>query len=227
MVLAVIAGSFLFPARAQEINTAEKETPPSTLAADTLPIREHPWIDTLTVSEQLFPSPVFRPNPKRSVICAAICPGLGQIYNRKYWKLPLVYGGYMGFIYAVAWNNKNYQDYSQAYFDLSKDDPNNPDSWHDSWINFVPAGREPSEYMLDANFKSQLKNGKDFYRRYRDLSIILTVGWYLICMADAYVDAQLFDFDISSNLSLRIEPVVSPATRHSDSLYGLSCNIKF
>ena len=224
MALAAIAGSFLFPTKAQETDRAE-ERHPSTLVADSLPIRE--WTDTLTVSKQLFPSPVFKPNPKRSVICAAVCPGLGQIYNRKYWKLPLVYGGYMGFIYAVTWNNKNYQDYSRAYFDISKDNPSDPDSWHDSWINFVPAGREPSEYILDANFKSQLRNGKDFYRRYRDLSIILTVGWYLICMADAYVDAQLFDFDISSDLSLRIEPVISPATRHSDSLYGLSCNIKF
>ena len=57
----------------------------------------------------------FNPNPNKAVIMAAVFPGLGQIYNRQYWKLPLVYGGFMGFIYAITWNNKNYSDYSQAY----------------------------------------------------------------------------------------------------------------
>jgi len=169
----------------------------------------------------------FKPNPTKAVIYSAVFPGMGQVYNRKYWKLPLVYGGFMGFIYAVSWNNKNYQDYSNAYFDVVQDDPNDPANWHTSWQNFVPAGMDPATYISDANFHTRLKNGKDFYRRYRDLSIILTVGWYLICMADSYVDAQLFDFDISPDLSLRIDPVISPSMRCNPSMYGLSCCIKF
>jgi hypothetical protein len=222
-----LCSGFLLPAKAQDTLTVENDTIP-VLQTDslTVPVPELRQSARQTLPEQ--PAPLaFKPNPKRAVIFSALCPGLGQIYNHKYWKLPIVYGGYMGFIYAITWNNKNYRDYSQAYFDISKDDPNDPDNWHGSWISFVPAGREPSEYILDSNFKSRLKNGKDFYRRYRDLSIILTAGWYLICMADAYVDAQLFDFDISSDLSLRITPVISPATRYNDSQYGLTCNIKF
>jgi hypothetical protein len=172
-------------------------------------------------------STTFKPNPKRAALYAALLPGWGQIYNGKFWKLPLVFGGYMGFIYAITWNNKNYQDYSNAYFDIVKDDPENSDSWHESWINFVPAGRDPASYLTDTNFHSRLKSGRDFYRRYRDLSIILTVGWYLICMADAYVDAQLFDFDISPDLSLHVAPVVNPATRYTSSLYGINCSINF
>ncbi|MDR1103321.1 MAG: DUF5683 domain-containing protein [Tannerella sp.] len=226
MTFVAVSGGLTFPVCAQETGVAGNDTVPP-VPVDSMQtgvfLRQP---DTLRWPEMKDVS-LFRPNSRRAVIYSAIFPGLGQIYNRKYWKLPLVYGGYMGFIYAVTWNNKNYQDYSRAYFDLAGEDPNNPDSWHDSWLSFVPAGREPASYLTDANFKSRLKNGRDFYRRYRDLSIILTVGWYFICMADAYVDAQLFDFDITPDLSLRIEPVVSPATRYTASLYGVSCHINF
>ncbi|MDR2765011.1 MAG: DUF5683 domain-containing protein [Tannerella sp.] len=225
MTFVIVSNGLVFPARAQETGTTGNDTVPR-LFADSMQVGKLQQVDTL-VQLEMTVAPLFKPNSRRAVIYSAVFPGLGQIYNRKYWKLPLVYGGFMGFMYAVTWNNKNYRDYSQAYFDLSKEDPNNPESWHESWLSFVPAGRDPASYLTDANFKSRLNNGRDFYRRYRDLSIILTVGWYFICMADAYVDAQMFDFDISPDLSLRIEPVISPATRYTMSLYGLSCNIKF
>ena len=172
----------------------------------------------------------FKPNPTRAVIYSAIFPGLGQIYNRKYWKVPIVYGGFVGFTYVITWNNKNLQDCGEAYKDLSFDlkhyKIDEPEKWHQSWQNFVAAGREPAE-RFNENFKSQLKRWRDLYRRNRDLSIIMAAGFYLICMADAYVDAQLFDFDISPDLSLRVEPVVSPATNFSPRLYGFHCSIKF
>lgn len=66
----------------------------------------------------------WRPNPKRAMWLAIVLPGAGQIYNRKYWKLPIVYGGFVGCIYAMRWNNQMYTDYSQAYLDLMDDDPN-------------------------------------------------------------------------------------------------------
>jgi len=176
------------------------------------------------------PSPhSFKPNPNKAILYSAIFPGLGQIYNRKYWKLPIVYGGFMGFSYAIMWNNKNLQDYGNAYRDLSFDLANNqgdPDSWHQSWKNFVAAGADPAT-RYNENFRGQLKRGRDAFRRNRDLSIILTVAFYFICMADTYVDAQLFDFDISSDLSLHIEPVINPGTGNNARLYGLNCSIKF
>jgi hypothetical protein len=135
----------------------------------------------------------------------------------------------MGFSYAIMWNNKNLQDYGQAYKDLTYDLINHkddPDSWHQSWKNFVAAGANP-ESRYNENFRTQLKRGRDMFRRNRDLSIIMTVGFYLICMADAYVGAQLFDFDVSPDLSLRIEPVVNPGMGNSARLYGLNCSIKF
>lgn len=171
----------------------------------------------------------FKPDPKKAVLMALV-PGLGQIYNRKFWKLPIVYGGLMGCMYAVTWNNRNYQDYSTAYKDIMMDaeEPNRPvEEFHTSWQDFLGVGYDPKEWVTNTNFQTQLKNRKDYYRRYRDLSIIITVGVYALSIIDAYVDAQLFDFDISPDLSMHWEPSVTPQTAYSSRSYGLSCSIKF
>ena len=166
----------------------------------------------------------------------ALVPGLGQIYNRKYWKLPLVYGAFMGCMYAITWNNKNYKDYSTAYFDImedyqkvlaaEKDGQKYEGPWQESWTIFVRNGEE-STYVSNAQFQENLKRRKDYFRRYRDLSIIITVGVYAISIIDAYVDAQLFDFDISPDLSLHWSPEVTPKTRYTPGSYGLNCSFKF
>ena len=169
----------------------------------------------------------FKPNPTKAVLFALV-PGLGQIYNRKYWKLPIVYGGLMGCMYAVTWNNKNYKDYSTAYKDIMYDaakNLENPDAWSKSWQDLTSMA--PEDAINNSNFKDQLKRQKDYFRRYRDLSIIITVGVYALSIVDAYVDAQLFDFDISPDLSLHLEPVVSPKTSVTPRTYGLNCSLKF
>lgn len=171
----------------------------------------------------------FKPDPKKAVLMALV-PGLGQIYNRKFWKLPIVYGGLMGCMYAVTWNNRNYQDYSTAYKDIMMDaeEPSRPvEEFHTSWQDFLGIGYDPKEWVTNTNFQTQLKNRKDYYRRYRDLSIIITVGVYALSIIDAYVDAQLFDFDISPDLSMHWEPSVTPQTAYSSRSYGLNCSIKF
>ena len=178
---------------------------------------------------------VFKPDPNKALLYALV-PGLGQIYNRKYWKLPLVYGAFMGCMYAITWNNKNYKDYSNAYFDIMIDygkvqlanqegtTYNGP--WSDKWTIFVPKGQE-SSYVSNTQFQDNLKRRKDYYRRYRDLSIIITVGVYAISIIDAYVDAHLFDFDVSPDLSFHWSPEVSPKTRYNSASYGLNCSLKF
>lgn len=185
--------------------------------------------DTVALKNSMTKSSSFKPDPKRAVIYSAIFPGLGQIYNKKYWKLPLVYGGFMGFAYAISWNNKNYQDYSKAYIDFHHDRSilDKPDEWKGSWQALLPLNRDPNEALTSSSFENFLRNGTNFYRRYRDLSIILSAGWYFLCIADAYVDAQLFDFDITPDLSMRIEPVVTPRIGNGSSLYGINCSIKF
>lgn len=181
--------------------------------------------DSAGVPKVKLPS-AFKPDPTKAVLLALV-PGMGQIYNRKYWKLPIVYGAFMGCLYAVTWNNKSYQDYSEAYKDFMYDTANEvpQENWHQSWQDVT--NRDPETVFNDTNFADQLKRRKDYYRRYRDLSIIITVGVYALSIVDAYVDAQLFDFDITPDLSMRLEPVVTPKTSYSSSTYGLNCSLKF
>ena len=141
----------------------------------------------------------FVPNPQRALWLALVLPGAGQIYNRKYWKLPLFYGGFLGCTYAFLWNQQMYMDYSQAYLDIMDDDP-----MTNSFRNLFPP-----TYDIDSRleqFKTVFKNRKDRYRRYRDLSAFCFIGVYLLSVVDAYVDAQLSVFDISPDLSLQVTP---------------------
>ncbi|MGL4853434.1 MAG: DUF5683 domain-containing protein [Phocaeicola sp.] len=163
----------------------------------------------------------FIPDSRKSVWYGLIFPGAGQIYNRKYWKLPIIYGGFMGCVYALDWNGKMYSDYSQAYLDIMDDDPNS-----NSYINFLPPGYDITGQ--EERFKTIFKNRKDTYRRQRDLSIIAFIAVYLLSVIDAYVDAELSDFDISKDLGLKIEPALFNDNRNrSMNAVGLQCSIKF
>ncbi len=149
----------------------------------------------------------FNPDPTRAVWLSALCPGLGQIYNRRYWKLPIVVGAYMGLAYATSWNNDMLTDYTRAYRDLMDNDPDTK-----SYMNFFAPGVQESDLSrtwLENVFKSR----KNYYRRNRDLCIIAMVGVYLVAMVDAYVDASLAHFDITPELSLDWSPAVIPDSR--------------
>lgn len=167
----------------------------------------------------------WRPNPKRALWLAVVLPGAGQIYNRKYWKLPIVYGGFLGCIYAMRWNNQMYRDYSQAYMDIMDDDPNTQ-----SYNQFLHLGAQIDSSNL-TRYQDLFKKRKDRYRRWRDLSFFCLVGVYALSIVDAYVDASLSEFDISKDLSLRVEPTIinntsskSPLTSNS---LGVSCSLNF
>lgn len=227
-VLFLLTGTFL--CHGQEIIPIET---PDTLfiePADSITRKVLQEADSLVIPppEELIEKEAFKPNPTRAVLYS-IVPGLGQIYNRKYWKLPILYGGLMGCAYAITWNHKNYSDYSQAYWGITREDP-----WahKDEWKDFVSSINVNDEEAmrakaLDANFVSQLKSRKDYFRRYRDMSIFIAVGVYVLGILDAYVDAHLFDFDISPDLSMRVEPAITPANGYSPHVYGINCSIKF
>lgn len=143
---------------------------------------------------------IFNPDPTRAVWMSALFPGLGQVYNRRYWKLPIVVAGFMGLGYGTSWNNNQFQDYSRAYRDLLDSDPNT-----NSYMDFFPPTTDES--TIDRNWlTATMRSRKDFYRRNRDLCIICMVGLYLLCMIDAYVDASMAHFDISPNLSMDVAP---------------------
>jgi hypothetical protein len=174
--------------------------------------------DTLSLKEE------FSPIPKRAVIYSAIMPGLGQVYNKKYWKLPILYGGFFGFTYAITWNNRYYRDYFVGYHDLI-DDNDATNAWH----NFIPYGQNPDS--VDKQWLSEtLKRRKDYYRRYRDLSIIGTAVLYALNIVDAYVDASLFNFEMSTDLSLNINPAVIQSQQlvnQTNTAFGLQCSFSF
>ena len=145
---------------------------------------------------------IFNPDPTRAVWMSVLFPGLGQVYNRRYWKLPIIVGGFMALGYGINWNNGQFQDYSQAYRDLLDNDPSS-----NSYMNFFPPNTQESD--LDKTWLTNvMKSRKDFYRRNRDLCIICTVGIYLLCIVDAYVDASLAHFDISPDLSMDVAPTI-------------------
>jgi hypothetical protein len=141
----------------------------------------------------------WQPNSIRAMWLAMVFPGGGQIYNRKYWKLPIVYGGVVGCIYAVNWNSQMLKDYSQAYQDITDKDPTT-----NSHLEMLPLGYNISG--REEHFKTIFKRKKDFYRRNRDLSIFCIAGVCLLSVVDAYVDAELSTFDIGRELSVQLSP---------------------
>ncbi|MBQ2360623.1 MAG: hypothetical protein II398_06990 [Prevotella sp.] len=184
-------------------------------------------VDTLPVKKQKRDWKTWRPNPKKALWLAIVIPGAGQIYNRKYWKLPIVYGGFVGCAYAMRWNNMMYKDYSQAYIDLTDDDPNTK-----SYERF----QQFSNRITDANIKRYqelFKNRKNRFRRWRDLSFFVMCGVYAISIIDAYVDASLSEFDISDDLTMRVAPTIinnKNVAEHNplkSTAIGLQCSLFF
>ena len=168
----------------------------------------------------------WRPDPKRALWLALVIPGGGQIYNRKYWKLPLVYGGFIGCMYAMNWNNTMYKDYSQAYIDLMDNDPNTQ-----SYNQFLHLGMKITTEADKKRYEDIFRKRKDKYRRWRDLSFFVMIGVYALSVIDAYVDAELSVFDISDDLSLKVEPTIINNRSSSNPLdassVGLQCSLNF
>lgn len=164
---------------------------------------------------------VWIPNPTKATWMALVIPGGGQIYNRKYWKLPIIYGGFAGCAYALTWNGKMYKDYSRAYKDMANGNRNS-----NSITDLLP----PNYNISDTQLLELLRKRKDTYRRYRDLSIFAFIGVYLLSVVDAYVDAELSNFDITPDLSMKVEPALigSPrSTGLSKQAVGLQCSLRF
>lgn len=133
----------------------------------------------------------------RATTLAMICPGAGQIYNKSYWRVPIVVGGFATTIYCIDWNNRGYQRFKKAYR-LKADYDANPE--------LFPNG-SPDEFggRYSTSF---LKNLRNSYRRNRDLCIILTAGLYILQAVDAHVDAHLRSYDISKDLTVSLTPTI-------------------
>lgn len=173
---------------------------------------------TISLADSLNKS--FKPDPMRAVWMGAVIPGYGQILNRKYWKLPIVYGGFIGCSYAIGWNNTRYNAYKTAYKDIIDSDPNT-----NSFIDILPRGYTMETYGGEEAYKGVLKGAMEQTRYNRDLSVIISIGYYLLTLVDAYVDAQLYDFDISPDLSMKFSPTILENSYGKKNTFGLQLSI--
>lgn len=145
-------------------------------------------------------------SPAKAMIYSAILPGLGQAYNHKYWKIPIVYAGLGAMAYFIVYNQQQFNIFKTALNDrtLGEIDP---------FYNIYSA--------------SDLVSIRDSYHRYRDLSVIGATLWYVLNIVDAEVDAQLFSFNVSDDLSMQISPALVPTCGVFNATPGLSIALKF
>lgn len=169
-----------------------QDAPRKALNPDTVFLKS----DTVTLK-----SYATRYDPRKAILFAAVLPGLGQVYNNKYWKLPLVYGGFIGFGYGVNFYQTGYRKYKGELFDVLESNDASPIS--KSGFN-----------------ETQLRTIVDRYRRERDFFMILMAGMYLLQMVDAHVDAHLKEFDLNPNLQVSIQP-----TMNNDMLTGRTAGV--
>lgn len=167
--------------------------------------------DTLAVAKPVRHK--FKPESLRATMLAVSFPGLGQIYNRKYWKIPVVYTGFGALIYSASFNSRNYLLYMKAYQDFT-----DKVKVTNSYLKLIPSSVPQTSYdavvypntYVPSNYsyyKDAILRMVDYYKRYRDLSYIGIAGWYLFSILDANVDASLFNYDISNNLDITFVPM--------------------
>lgn len=161
---------------------------------------------------------------KKATTLAMICPGAGQIFNKSYWKVPFVIGGFATMIYCIDWNSRGYSRFKKAYA-LAYDFEQNEEA-------YLEQGIEESQDEFGGRYSaSYLKSIRNSYRRNRDLCLIMTGGLYILQIIDAHVDAHLRDYDISDDLSLNVDPMIqngySPTKRSNFISYGFNVNVTF
>ena len=150
-------------------------------------------------------------SPKKATIYSAVLPGLGQAYNKKYWKIPIVYTGFGILSYFIITNHSEYLKFREAYDYVNVGDTTIP-------IN--------NDYIYKYSI-DQLSKARDYYRRNMEFSMILTGFWYILNILDASVDANLFDYDISDDLSLHLEPLMKNSVIKPEPITGITIKIKF
>jgi hypothetical protein len=140
--------------------------------------------------------PDYEHSATRATLMSAALPGLGQAYNKKYWKIPIIYAGFGTLYYFIRFNGTEYRKFRDAYNVVALGDS----------ANFVN-----HEYVIRYNANiNQLQQGRNYYRRNLELNYIMAGALYILQIIDASVDANLYDFDVSDELTFRLEPVTMP-----------------
>jgi hypothetical protein len=159
-------------------------------------------------------------SPQKAALYSAIFPGLGQLYNKKYWKLPIIYVGLGVLAYITIENSNSYTNWHKAYIAYENGDATS----EKKYLTKDKLGVDMSLYST-SSWSAILKSGNDFYRRWRDLDYIIAGGAYLLIMVDAIVDAHFYEFNVNDDLTLRVNPV-RLNTANSKS-FGINLNFSF
>ncbi len=149
-------------------------------------------------------------SPTKAAIFSAVLPGLGQGYNKKYWKIPIVYAGFGLLTYFIVANTQEYKKYQEAY----------------NYVATGDSGYIDNEYVGKYD-EQQLLDGKNYHRRNMELSYILTGLWYILNIIDASVDAHFFDYDVSEDLTIKLDPVMYVRRPDFRPVTGLKLTLKF
>ena len=177
-------------------------------------------VDTTNIQEVAIDAEEIH-SPKKAALYSTLLPGLGQAYNKKYWKIPIIYIGFGTIGYFMGWHNENYKTHKQAYNDFTDGDDST-----NSYLDLEGAKYyDLTDPTQQNNFKTSLNKAQNYYRRNRDLLFIGMIGFYGLNIIDASVDAHLFNFDISEDLSLNWQPTMSP--RNNQMIYGVNCTFNF
>ena len=164
--------------------------------------------DSLTLAKVKQKNKQVYHSPKKSAIMSAILPGMGQVYNKKYWKVPIIYAGMGGLVYSINANQKKYSTYLEAYKFRIDADPSTIDNF--------------PRYTDD-----NLNTLQQYYKRYRNLSVIGAALLYLMNVIDASVDAHMFTFDVGDDLSFHLQPTLLNTANVKHYTTGLSLKITF
>lgn len=157
-------------------------------------------------------------SPRKATILAMVLPGSGQIYNREWWKVPILYAGVGAAVYGLSWNASYYKKYRTAFVDYTaylnqiaedqENDRETPYPADNSWDKLMAPGRTAEGYSesMRTRFQDVLQTKKDRYKRYRDMMYIVCAGIYAIQIIDAVVFAHFYDFEINEDLSMKVSP---------------------
>jgi hypothetical protein len=211
------------PAKAQD---SVRHTPPDStkgLDSDSVVVSKDGKVITIE-------SYAARYNPRKAMLFAAVVPGLGQIYNKKYWKLPLVYGGFAGVGYGIWWNQDRYLFYRRGLFNLLNEPANpvaDPETGLTPLGNKVVGGEPVMPVGETITLKEEVvRNAVNRYRRDRDFMVIMCFIFYMMQMVDAHVDAHLKEFDLNPQLKVSIEPAINQ-NAYTGRSAGFGITLKF